>query len=199
MRKLNLVYYLIFAGLFLAFGCSQTPERKKVVEEYQRASNSRKIDSLMSLYSDNIIAEFAGMGQPLTGKAKLRGKAEYDSVLNTILAFKILTIDRDTVIAFATETNDWLKEAGLQSNTYSSYIFVIRESKIVYVRAELSDASIAAINEVMAALIPWAELNQPDRLDSLTSGTLFSFGAPKALLSLDLLRQWKLHRRAGDN
>jgi hypothetical protein len=183
----------MFVGLLINTftGCSQTPSRKEVVAAYEAAQNEKNIDSLLILMDDNIRADFVGMGPQLHGKDEMRGKARYDSILNSFVTINITASRRDTIFTEVSENNTWLIEAGLPPNTYKSYIFLIGGGKIKGIRTELSDSSIERVNEIMGELIPWAQQNRPDEYGRLVSDELFMFSPENANLSLSILRDWK--------
>ena len=186
---------MIVPFLFSFLACSGTPSRKAVVTSYERAYNTRQIDSLLVLFTDDAQYEFTGMETPLVGKEAIAEKARYDSTLDSQLKLIIERIKRDTVFVNAMESNNWLFTAGLQPNVYSSIAFVIVNGKIKRIRAELSEPSVAAINGVMGALIPWAQENEPKKLGRLLSGGGFAYNRESAALSLELLDEWHRSNR----
>lgn len=185
----------ILSTLLILLACSHGPSRKDVVTSYERAYNAHQIDSLLVLFTDDAQYEFTGMETPLVGKEAISQKARYDSTLDSQIKLIIERIKRDTVFVNAMETNNWLFTAGLQPNVYSSIAFVISNGKIKRVRAELSEPSVAAINAVMGALIPWAQENEPEKLGRLLSGGGFVYNRESAALSLELLDDWHQQNR----
>ncbi|HBC45407.1 MAG TPA: hypothetical protein DEO84_05835 [candidate division Zixibacteria bacterium] len=185
-------YYSLMIVLFLfsLLACSQSSSRKAVVASYERAYNAHQVDSLLVLFTENAQYEFTGMETPLVGKEAIAEKARYDSTLDSQIKLIIERTKRDTVFVNAMESNNWLFTAGLQPNVYSSIAFVIVNGKIKRVRAELSEPSVAAINAVMGALIPWAQENEPEKLGRLLSGGGFAYNRESAVLSLELLDNW---------
>jgi hypothetical protein len=183
-------FWMIVPFLFSFLACSGTPSRKAVVASYERTYNAHQIDSLLVLFTDDAQYEFTGMETPLVGKVAIAEKTRYDSTLDSQLKLIIDHIKRDTVFVNAMETNNWLFTAGLQPNVYSSIAFIISNGKIKRVRAELSEPSVAAINAVMGALIPWAQENEPEKLGRLLPGGGFAYNRGSAALSLELLDDW---------
>jgi hypothetical protein len=188
-----LIIFIIVSILFIFLACSRGPSRKAVVASYERMYNAHQIDSLLALFADDAQYEFTGMGMPLVSKNAIAQKARYDSVLDSQIKIIIKRTNKDTLFTVAGETNNWQKAAGLSPNYYSSLIFVIDNGKIRSLRAELADSSVAAVNKVMESLIPWAEENTPEKLDQMISGGAFSYTSQSAVLSLELLKQWKHH------
>jgi hypothetical protein len=189
----NATLCLLFLLLSL-LACSSGPSRKDVVKAYETAANAHKIPSLISLFSDDSQFQSTGMELPLLGKEAIAQKARYDSTLNNIIRLTITRTKRDTIFATAIETNQWLSSAGLAPSYYSSIAFVVVNGKIKTLNAELSDSSVAAINNIMNSLIPWAQEYEPEKLNQLLSGGVFSYTAQSAALSLELLRDWRQKR-----
>jgi len=99
--------------LVFASGCSRPPSPKEVVNAYLSASNSHNVDSLLNCYTADAVFDFVGAGAPITGSGALRGLAEYDSVLNVMLALRVIRVHGDSVMLEGTESNDWLMAARL--------------------------------------------------------------------------------------
>ncbi len=176
---------------FLLLGCSTEKAKIAVVTEYEQTSDKHQIDSLLSLFSDDAQVEFVGMGPVLTGKSMIAEKARYDSVLDAQITIHVDQVERDTVFATAVETDKWLNQAGLPPSVYSPVMFVISKGKITDLQAQLSDSSVAAINHIMQGLIPWAQSNEPDKLNELLPQGAFSYSVKSASLSLELLKDWQ--------
>jgi hypothetical protein len=181
----------VFAALL---ACSRESSKRAVIEVYEQTFNAHRVDSLLALFSADAEVEFAGMGPVLTGKSMIADKARYDSVLAAHIKIDIDHINRDTVFATAVETDKWLSRAGLPPSVYSPIMFVISGGKITDLQAELTDSSVTAINHVMQGLIPWAQANEPDKLNQLIPQGVFSYGIKSANLSLELLKDWQNRR-----
>jgi hypothetical protein len=186
----NATLGLLFLLLSL-LACSRGPSGKDIVKAYESASNAHQIPSLLSLFSDDAQIQFTGMEIPLSGTAAIAEKARYDSTLNNVIRFTITRTKRDTVFASAMETNKWLTAAGQSSSFYSTVAFVVVNGKIKNLHADLSDSSVTAINNIMGALIPWAQANEPNKLNQLLSDGAFLYTAQSAALSLELLGDWR--------
>ncbi len=171
--------------------CSRWPSRTETVAAYERAINAHRPDSVLALFSADAAISFAGMGPTRTGRSLLAGKAQYDSALGTVTAFVVLRVKKDTVVTRAVETTRWLTQAGLPPNVYSKVAFTIVDGKIRNMRAELSDSSATRLNSVMEQLIPWAEKNEPGKLEKLMPGGAFTYSAESAEISLELLKDWQ--------
>jgi hypothetical protein len=188
---------LILSMPFAFLSCSNSPSRTEVVKAYQAAVKSADIDSILSLFADDAVVEVFGMGRPLQGRNEIRSKAEYDSALHCDLSLTILESRKDTVFCQGLESNDWTRELELPPYDYSSFAFVIRAGKIVRLRAELSEQTVAGINNVMTRLIPWAQEKRPAILDSLMAHGGFAFSVDSARLMMALLGEWRGARSGG--
>ncbi len=187
---------LIFIVLIFA-ACSRWPSRTQTVAAYERAINAHQIDPVLALFTDDATISFAGMGPTLSARSLLAAKAQYDSALGTVTTITIIRLRKDTVFARAAETNKWLTQAGLPPNVYSNVAFTIVGGKIKNLRAELSDSSATKINSVMEQLIPWAEKNEPGKLEKLMPGGGFSYSVESARISLELLKDWQREKHQG--
>jgi len=127
----------------------------------------------------------------ISGKSELRGVAEYDSVLNTIMELYILSFHDDTVFCSIREINDWMNLAGISSLYYDNSKFIVRDNKITYIEADLSDSSLSNLRAFFGSFMPWAKENQPHLLDSLMPGGNFLFDTKGGVLFLELLVRWR--------
>jgi hypothetical protein len=191
LHKRSIVLSTAIVISLLLLGCSTERAKIAVVAEYEQTFDKHQIDSLLSLFSDDAEVEFVGMGPVLTGKEMIAEKARYDSVLDAQITIHIDLVKRDTVFATAVETDNWLSRAGLPPSVYSPVMFVISKGKITDLQAQLSDSSVTAINHIMQNLIPWAQSNEPDKLNELLPQGAFSYSVKSANLSLELLKDWQ--------
>jgi hypothetical protein len=195
--QLSPVWRIIDLFFFLSlFACSLGPSRKDIIKEYEKAVNAHQTSSLLALFSADAQTDFIGMSPPLVGKESLTGKARYDSTLGNQISLSIIKVKRDTVFATAIEKNKWLIKVGLPYGANISMTFVVKKGTITYLRSEMSDSSMAVINNVMASLIPWAEQNQPEKLNQLMPNGAFAYSAESARLSLELLTEWAAQHSA---
>ena len=182
---------IAFSALFAFLSCSRAPSRAEVVKSYAAAVNFSNIASLLSLFTDDAVIDFRGMGSPMRGVEERRAKAQYDSAIHSQVTISITTSKKDTIYCRTTEINDWTREAGLPPYDYSSFLFVIKAGKIALLQTELADSTVVQINGVMSLIIPWAQENRPELLDSLMAGGEFAFGARNARLMMVLLKEWR--------
>lgn len=187
--------YTVMALLPLFFwGCSRGPSKLEIVETFMAAYNMGDIDSVLALLAPDIKAEFTGMGPPLAGKNSFRNKLEYDTTLDAHITLYPLRPKGDSIIYRAEEMNSWLAAAGLPHNIYSDVIIVVIDHKIASLHFELSDSSIAAINNLMYKLIPWAQTNYPREFALLASEEPPYFSPTRARAALALVENWRKTR-----
>jgi len=189
LRKTILfVSTLTALGCFLS--CSRAASPEEIVLAYRDAFNAHNVDSLLSFYSDDIVFNIPDLQMRMAGKEALRGVAEYDSVLNTHMELTDITVSNDTVFCSIRETNDWMNTAGLSSAFYPKSIFVVSESRIVYLEADMADSSLHNWRSVLVSFFPWAQATYPSALDSVMSEGKFQFNAQSGAVYLELLKEW---------
>lgn len=172
-------------------GCNGAFSPEVTVQDYKRAFNSHSVDSLMSLYSDDVVFMIPDLMMNLSGITNLRGVAEYDSVLNTTMMLSDLSVTGDTVFCSIEETNDWMKLVGISSAFYHNAMFVVKEGKVTHIEADVSDSSLSDFRNVLGSFLHWAKQHHPNELELLMPAGIFQFSAASAMLFIDLLREWK--------
>lgn len=153
--------------------------------------NSHNVDELMQVYSDDIRFEIPSMRMMLSGKDALRGIAEYDSVLNTIMTLSDIRVSGDSVLCEITETNDWMNAAGFSSAHYSQAVFVVKCGKISYIGAVISDSSAKYFRNTLQSFMPWGNDNYPDDMAEMMPEGDFIFSAKSGETIIRLLREWR--------
>ena len=127
------------------------------MSSYKEALNSHNVESLLSYYHNDIVFNIPDLMMHISGKDVLRGVAEYDSVLNTIMELSNITLSNDTVFCSIRETNDWMSAAGISSAFYPKSIFVVKENKIIYIEADLADSCLKNFSDLFGSFLPWAK------------------------------------------
>ena len=183
--------------IFMLVSCSFTPSPETIVTDYSRVLSSHDVDSLMTYYSDDIVFDIPQMSMYLEGKNALRGVAEYDSVLGTIMTLGELSSFGDTVFCSITEKNKWLTIAGIDSAYYPKATFIISNNHISVIQAELSDSTERQMRTVMSSFIPWLNENFPHYVRLMMPDGKFIFNAKHGELILMLLSQWSQQKMMG--
>lgn len=171
-------------------GCSVEPAPENVVRQYEKAVNSKSVDSVMKLYSDDIIFQISSRLN-VSGTDELRGIAEHDSVLNTNLSMANYLTKGDSVYCTITEKNDYLTAAGLTTAYYPQAVFVVNDGKISSIRAAMADSTSEELKEALVGFKPWVEENYPDTLKEIYPEGIFVHNGKNAEMLLSLLREWK--------
>ena len=182
---------VISLAICLIIGCARQPSTETIVENYRVALNSHNVDELMQVYSDDIRFEIPSMRMMLSGKDALRGIAEYDSVLNTIMTLSDIRVSGDSVLCEITETNDWMNTAGFSSAHYSQAVFVVKGGKISYIGAVISDSSAKYFRNTLQSFMPWGNDNYPDDMAEMMPEGDFIFNAKSGETIIRLLREWR--------
>jgi ketosteroid isomerase-like protein len=166
----------------------------EVVEAFQEAYNGHDLDRLMALYAANASFEVLEAFS-LRGKEELRDLAEHDFVLNVQMSCSQFDDRGDSVMCHLTETNDWLRTAGVARARYAA-IFVVQGGRITSVRAEPDPATVQAYQTVSIPLLAWANQESPELVKEMMPEGQFLYNAENAKHFLSLLREWKqVHRR----
>ncbi|MEE9554742.1 MAG: nuclear transport factor 2 family protein [candidate division Zixibacteria bacterium] len=181
----------ILLAICLIIDCSQSRSSEEIVENYRIALNSHNVDKLMSIYSDDIRFEIPSMRMMLSGKDALRGIAEYDSALKTIMTLTNIRVDGDSVLCEITETNDWMNAAGFSSAHYPQATFVVKDGKISYIGAVISDSSAANFRNTLQSFMPWGNGNYPDVIAEMMPEDKFIFNGKNGATMVRLLREWR--------
>jgi hypothetical protein len=190
MRK-NAVMWICYLAVALVSGlvlfCS--PKPADVVQSYQQAHNDGDLEKLLSLYADDVQFEIVGQVS-LQGKEKIRHLAEHDFALNIHMSIDQLVTHGDTVQCQLTETNDWLKTAGIPEARYTGFM-VIEKGFIQSIRAELVPESDRAFKRVLVPLMEWGSKERPQQVAEMMPQGQFVYNAENANRSLALLQEWK--------
>ncbi len=163
-------------------------EAERRVRAYESAANEHDVDTVMSLYHEDIRFQAVGAFEK-TGKEELRNLAEYDSVVNTHLVFSDLAVSGDTVRCRVKERNDWFLLAGVEEVEYDEARLIFRDGSIAEIAAKPSDESARAIGEVLGAIVGWASENRSGDLAQLMPAGVFVYTAESAEKWLSLLHE----------
>jgi len=194
MKRVAVAAVLCGFVVSLILACGQKPA--DVITAYQEAVNAGDIDRVMSLYADEARFQVPGLFD-LQGPEALRGLAQYDRVLNTVLEFSRMEIRGDTVYCQAKETNDWIETADIGEFYYEGVI-VVRRGRIETIEASFTPETDRAFRRVMMPLMEWARTERPEELAELMPQGEFLYNAENAKKNLSLLREFKqnVHRQA---
>lgn len=180
---------LIMTPCFI--NCSKHQKPENLIITYQNVFNQHNVDSLMVLYSDDIKFSIPNMRMNISGIEAMRGIAEYDSVLQTMMKISNISVKADTVFCSLQEKNEWLITVGISSANYPNTKILFHENKITYFETNLSDSSLKEFGYVMGSLIPWARENYPIELDAIIPESGFKFDTENGIRFLELSKKWK--------
>lgn len=180
---------IAFFALLLLVALSCSPKPVSVVKSFEKAYNNHDLDKLLSLYAEDISFEVVGQFM-LQGKEELRSLTEYHFALNIQMSLRQYRTNGDSVVCELTETNDWLKTAGIEKAYYSA-TFVVNNGLIRSLRAELTPEKKQALKRVRRFLMEWALQERPGLLAEMMPEGKFVYNAKNARKSLTLLREWK--------
>jgi hypothetical protein len=180
----------MITALCLTVVCGRSQSNVEIVENYRTAMNSHDVSELMEIYSDDIRFEIPSMNMMLFGKEALRGIAEYDSALNTVMTISNIRTSGDSVLCEITETNNWMNAAGFSSAHYPQAVFIVKENRIAYIGAVISDSS-AIHKDVLDSFIPFGNRNYPEIMAEMMPVGEFIFNGKNGATMVRLLREWR--------
>lgn len=183
----------ILAAIFLlivTFACGGSRDLRRVIAEYQDAGNANDVAKSLALLTDDITLDVPQMLH-LSGKTELQYLLEYDAALKTHLAINIQSAGGDSVICDATERNDLLSAAGLDSVYFPQVVFVFKGDGIQSINATMDELSQAAVSGVQEGVLQWAKENEPEKLAELMPEDVYTYNAESARRSLELVKLWK--------
>ena len=185
----SLPFFLLLLFAMVIASCSPKPSPVELVMTYEDAYNSYDLDRFLSLFAED--ATFEVVGQfVFKGKEDIRRVAEYDSVLNLHMSIIRLSTKADTVFCDLTETNDWLKTAGIGEARYTGR-FVFEDGLMKLIEGKATPETDLAFNQVLNPLMEWASEERPEELAQMMPEGKFVYNAENAKKSLALLREWQ--------
>ncbi len=182
---------LVFVAIALSGGVmSAQDDLLRIVETYQILHNSGQVDALMELFTDD--AEFELVGQTTLKGESLQAIHDYDTAIESRLAFINCDVQDNTVTCQTVEFNNWLEKAELQPVYYTSSVFTIENDKIAGISATMSPQSAESIGETLQAFMPWLMANRAEVASPLfTSEGAFIYSYDNGELVLQLLSEWR--------
>ncbi|KPL16690.1 MAG: hypothetical protein AMJ92_12565 [candidate division Zixibacteria bacterium SM23_81] len=196
MRKNKEQVVLVLGILLVLFVLSCSPKPVTVVKSYVEAYNAHDLEKLLSLHSEQ--ASFEVVSQvSLKGKDELRDLAEHDFALNIRMSLGQCRTQGDTVICELTETNEWLKAAGIEQARYSG-TFVIRDGLIVSIKAKQAPETERAFRSVLGPLLTWASKHRSQLVEEMMPQGKFVYTAENARKSLLVLQEFKEELMQGE-
>jgi hypothetical protein len=189
MKYNRIVNNLIPLLLSISLGCSTNLEDK--VKSYELAHNSHDVDEVMSLYTDDITFEVVGIWIK-TGKEQVRGIAEWDLATNSNMIISDIEITEDTATFKLKEGNDWFRLIGIEYMYYEPCRIVFEDGLIKEIKAEATEDSRKAFNEVWPTFYEWLYKEKNEELSKLiTAKGEFIYNFKNATMWLSLLKEWK--------
>ncbi len=180
---------MFILALVSTFLISCSIDSGDLVKRYASIYNTHDVDKMVALYADDAVFELTGQ-LSLSGKSQLRKITEYDVAMNIHMTISDINSKGDTVFCHVKETNDWIKEAGIDNAHYKA-MFVYNAGLIKLIRAEATPEPQQAFEDVSSPLLKWARENEEDLLSEMMPEGKFVYNAENARKSLKLLRLWR--------
>lgn len=127
------------------------------------------------------------------GVDKMRELAAWDSSLNSNLKIDVINKRRDTLLCRVTETNDWLKAAGISELIHDSVVFVFKNQKITNIIASSSDEQYDKIGRAVSSLYEWSNFKGDSTIYKLIKDGQFVYSSAAANEWLKLFEYAKLN------
>ncbi|MDB4582192.1 nuclear transport factor 2 family protein [Draconibacterium sp.] len=183
------VYILLILLLdVIILGCSPALESR--VKTYEQAHNEHDIEEVMSLYANDITFEIVGTWKK-TGKEQVSGLAEWDAATNSQMIISDIRVSNDTVTFKLKEGNDWFRLAGIEFMYYEPCTMVFKNGLIKEIRAEVTQESMLAFNEVWPSIYQWISKERNEELSGLIFEGQFVYNSENAKKWLSLLHEWR--------
>ncbi len=190
MRKTLLLAALVCAS------CAAAPDYLGIVRDFEKSKNRGDMEASLRYFTDDTALHFGPLGS-IRGLEQIRNIHGYDLALNTQLRFEGCDVAAREVRCRVTESNDWLRTAGVESIDYDEAHFVFTErGDIASITSTLSPDSIEEMGAAMARFDAWARTNQQERYARLFGSDgafVYSFENGERVLSL--LREWRESER----
>ncbi len=183
------VYCLLILFLdVIVLGCSPTLENR--VKTYEQAHNKHDIEKVMSLYTTDITFEIVGTWKK-AGKEQVSELAEWDAATNSHMVISDIKVIKDTVTFKLKEANDWFRLAGIEFMYYEPCTMVFFDGLIKELKAEVTQESILAFQEVWPSIYQWISEERNEELSKLISEGEFVYNSENAKKWLSLLNEWR--------
>ncbi len=191
--KIIILVQLEFVLFIFFLSCSTVKvDRVRTIEQ---AFNINNIDNALSHYTDNVVFDVDVLKG--SGKQALRDGAEWDSVVNTRLAFSDVKINGDSVVCKCTDENDLSKMLGVSKGFYDPVTFVFNDGLIQNVKFERTSESRNASAAAFSPLIKWASGEKSTRLKELMPDGKIVLSAESANGWMELAREWREVQESG--
>jgi hypothetical protein len=170
----------------------------EVAERYFRAHNSRDLDSVGALLTEDAEFELAGVWT-IRGREQVLRLAQWDAALNTRLEPAELQAEGGTVSCRLTERNDWFRAVGIEEIRYERGELHMVGGRVARIRAVMDPEGFGAIAEVLGRITKWAKQACSDELSALMPAGQFQYNGPNARRWLMLLARWCEARESYDD
>jgi hypothetical protein len=172
-------------------GCVADGDPVDRASRFLEAYSTYRIPNALALVTDDVLVRERD-GRTLQGRAALRARIGWDSVVSTQFRVTDLRTRGDSVeLIGLTETSAWLQLLGVGYLEYADAYLVFRRGRI----AEFSfGTTLPARREVLerqlGRFLPWTQHESPERLSRVFPGGRFDYEPRRAADWLNLLREW---------
>jgi len=189
MKKNRLYNNLVLLIPIICLSCSTNLEDE--VRSYERAHNNHDVEKVMSMYTNDITFEIVGIWIK-TGKEQVRNLAEWDLATNSNMIISDIEINNDTATFKLIEGNDSFRLIGIEYMYYEPCRMVFENGLIKEIKAEGTEKSRKAFNEVWPSVYQWLYEEKNEELTKLiTSEGEFIYNQENATIWVSLLEEWK--------
>jgi hypothetical protein len=175
----------------LVGGCLVDGDPSERAGQFLEAYSTYRIPDALALVTDDVLVRERD-GGTLQGRAALRSRMGWDSVVSTQFRVTELRTRGDTVALIAlTETSTWLQLLGVGYLEYEDAYLVFRGGRIAEFALGLTvPARREVLERQLGRFLPWTQHESPERLSRVFPDGRFDYEPRRAADWLNLLREW---------
>lgn len=184
------IFFFVILSFFLLvvmFSCAKKSD--STLNAYIRAHNSHDVEKTMSYFASDARYDMAE-GWTKTGLDTIRAVEEFDAATNSRLSVSDVRVKGDTVFCKLTESNDFLRLAGVKDALYHTTFF-FKDRKIVRIIKAQSMESRTEVKTAFKPFTKWASEKRFPEWARLTMNGEFKYGYEGAEGWITLLKEWK--------
>lgn len=159
-----------------------------LVREFVDRFGSRRVEAVVSLFSDDAIIEIRGLAGVIRGRSGVRDLLEYADEAKSRLRMTGFRTAGDTVWADLVETNEWLRITGVNELNYRA-AFRVRVDRIEEAVLEIEPESRERLKQRMMSLLLSFLSQDPAATERLMPQGRLSFNRAAAVELLRVLRE----------
>ena len=176
---------LSVAAVFLVAACAEPVDRDAVFRAYVDAVNRSDVSGALRLHTPDAVFLIPGQ-DTIRGLGQMRGLLQWDSVLQSSIAFGPSELRGDTlVLDQGSERSLWFSGIGMDSLHYAPGLRVVFDNGLIdgIFPSALTPASATEFETKVGRFLAWGTQNATRELATLMTDGRFRYDA-------DAARQW---------